>query len=124
MLSVLSKRKNRLNQSGFSLIELLIVISIILIILAIALPKLNQAKMNAQETAALSQIQTLHKAETMYYSQFGRYATSLAEFNPRHLVRRREHRLCVRRSGHTNGLFHYSRAKIIRQQWPAHVLFR
>jgi prepilin-type N-terminal cleavage/methylation domain-containing protein len=82
MLSVLSKRKNRLHQSGFSLIELLIVISIILIILAIALPKLNQAKMNAQETAALSQIQTLHKAETMYYSQFGRYATSLAELGP------------------------------------------
>ena len=82
MPAVLSKRKNRPNESGFSLIELLIVIAIILIILAIALPKLNQARMNAQETAAISQIETLHKAETMYYSQFGRYATSLAELGP------------------------------------------
>jgi type IV pilus assembly protein PilA len=82
MLSVLSKRTKRLNESGFSLIELLIVIAIILIILAIALPKLNQARMNAQETAAISQIETIHKAETMYYSQFGRYATSLAELGP------------------------------------------
>ena len=82
MPAVLSKRKNRPNEGGFSLIELLIVIAIILIILAIALPKLNQARMNAQETAAISQIETLHKAETMYYSQFGRYATSLAELGP------------------------------------------
>ena len=82
MPAVLSKRKSRRNEGGFSLIELLIVIAIILIILAIALPKLNQARMNAQETAAISQIETLHKAETMYYSQFGRYATSLAELGP------------------------------------------
>jgi type IV pilus assembly protein PilA len=82
MRSVLYQRNRRSRESGFSLIELLIVIAIILIILAIALPKFNQARMNAQETAAIRQISTIHQAETQYYSQFGRYATSLAELGP------------------------------------------
>lgn len=75
-------RRRRSAESGFSLIELLIVIAIILIILAIALPKFNQARMNAQETAAIRQIDTIHQAEVQYYSQFGRYATTLAELGP------------------------------------------
>jgi type IV pilus assembly protein PilA len=67
---------------GFSLIELLIVIAIILIIATIALPKLNRARMYAQETAAISHIRTIHTAQTQYFSQFGRYAASLAELGP------------------------------------------
>ncbi|MBI1896981.1 MAG: prepilin-type N-terminal cleavage/methylation domain-containing protein [Acidobacteria bacterium] len=69
-------------QRGFSLIELLIVVAIILILAAIAVPKLNQNRMLSQETAAIRQIGTIHTAETQYYSQFGRYATSLAELGP------------------------------------------
>jgi prepilin-type N-terminal cleavage/methylation domain-containing protein len=64
---------------GFSLIELLIVVAIILILAAIAAPKLNQNRMHAQETAAVREIQTINTAQTQYYSQFGRYATNLAE---------------------------------------------
>jgi len=82
MGSVLEACRKRSRESGFSLIELLIVIAIILIILAIALPKFNQARMNAQETAAIRQIGTIHQAEVQYYSQFGRYAISLAELGP------------------------------------------
>lgn len=67
---------------GFSLIELLIVIAIILIIATIALPKLNRARMYAQETAAISHIRTLHTAQTQYFSQFGKFAASLAELGP------------------------------------------
>lgn len=67
---------------GFSLIELLIVIAIILIIVAIAAPRLDKARMHSQEMAAIRQIQTLHTAQTQYYSQYGRYATSLAELGP------------------------------------------
>src|ERR1700730_258229 len=67
---------------GFSLIELLIVISIILIIAAIAIPKMNNQLMAAHEMAAIRQITTIHQAETQYYSQFGRYATSLTELGP------------------------------------------
>jgi prepilin-type N-terminal cleavage/methylation domain-containing protein len=67
---------------GFSLIELLIVIAIILIILTVALPKLSKARMYAQETAAIGAIRTLHTAQVQYYSQYGRYASSLAELGP------------------------------------------
>jgi type IV pilus assembly protein PilA len=68
--------------SGFSLIELLIVIAIILIILAVALPKLTSARRYAQEMAAEKAITTIHTAETQYYSQFGNYATSLTQLGP------------------------------------------
>ena len=67
---------------GFSLIELLIVVAIILIIITIALPKLSRARMYSQETAAIAAIRTLHTAQVQYNSQFGRYATSLAELGP------------------------------------------
>lgn len=67
---------------GFSLIELLIVIAIILIIITIAVPKYNQTQMYMRETAAVKAIQTIHQMEVQYQSQFGRYATSLAELGP------------------------------------------
>jgi prepilin-type N-terminal cleavage/methylation domain-containing protein len=73
-----SSRRRR----GFTLIELLIVVAIILIIAAIALPKLNTARMHTQEMAAVQQIKTLHAAEAQYYSQFGAYATKLDQLGP------------------------------------------
>jgi len=73
-------RKDR--RRGFSLIELLIVIAIILVIVTIAVPQYNKQMMSAHETAAIQAIQTIHAVETQYYSQFGRYATSLAELGP------------------------------------------
>ncbi len=74
-------RKTRWSR-GFSLIELLIVIAIILIIAAMALPKLNRARMYTQETAAIKAIGTIHTAQAQYFSQFGRFATSLTELGP------------------------------------------
>lgn len=71
--------RQRQSRRGFSLIELLIVVAIILILAAIAAPKLNQNRMHAQETATIREIQTIHTAQTQYYSQFGRYATTLME---------------------------------------------
>jgi type IV pilus assembly protein PilA len=67
---------------GFSLIELLIVIAIILIILAIAVPRLSVAQMSAHEMAVAREIQTINTAQAQYMSQFGRYAISLAELGP------------------------------------------
>ena len=71
---------------GFSLIEVLIVIAIILIIAAIAVPPMNEQLRIAHETAAIEQIRTIHAAETQYYAQSGRYAPSLAEFGTASLV--------------------------------------
>jgi prepilin-type N-terminal cleavage/methylation domain-containing protein len=73
---------NLRQRRGFSLIELLIVIAIILIIITIAVPKLSRARMYSQETAAIGAIRTLHTAQVQYYSQYGKYATSLTELGP------------------------------------------
>ncbi len=75
-------RSNRNARRGFTLIELLIVIAIILIIAAIALPRLDKARMHTQEMAAIQQIRTIHTAETQYYSQFGHFAESLTALGP------------------------------------------
>lgn len=72
--------RNR-RRRGFTLIELMIVIAIILIIAAIAVPKMNNQMMAAHEMAAIRQITTIHQAETQYYSQFGKYA-ALPELGP------------------------------------------
>ena len=72
----------RNRRKGFSLIELLIVIAIILIIITMALPRLTRARMYTQEVAAMAAIRTIHTAQTLYLSQFNRYATSLAELGP------------------------------------------
>jgi prepilin-type N-terminal cleavage/methylation domain-containing protein len=73
-------RKRR--AGGFSLIELLIVIAIILIILAIAVPKLGSARMNASEMAVYKELQTINTMQTQYMSQFGTFATTLAQLGP------------------------------------------
>jgi type IV pilus assembly protein PilA len=75
-------RTPRTRQRGFSLIELLIVIAIILIIITVAVPKFQKAQMFARDMGAEKALQTIHQMEVQYQSQYGRYANSLAELGP------------------------------------------
>lgn len=67
-------------QEGFSLIELLIVVAIILIIAAIAMPNLMVARMSANEASAVQSLRTIQSAETLYVTTYPTvgFSTTLA----------------------------------------------
>ena len=67
-------------QKGFSLIELLIVVAIILIIAAIAIPNLLRARIAANESSAVASVRTLNTAQISYNSAYPTvgFAASLA----------------------------------------------
>src|SRR5260370_487917 len=70
-------------QKGFSLIELLIVVAIILIIAAIAIPNLLKSKMAANESSAVGSVRTINTGEVTYAAgcpNIG-YSATLPELN-------------------------------------------
>ncbi|MCY4593700.1 MAG: prepilin-type N-terminal cleavage/methylation domain-containing protein [Bryobacterales bacterium] len=77
----MSSRERRRNR-GFSLIELLIVIAIILIISAVAIPRIMSIKQMANQVAAIKSCETINTAQMQYFTQFHRYASTLAELGP------------------------------------------
>jgi type IV pilus assembly protein PilA len=58
-------------EEGFSLIELLIVVAIILVIAAIAIPNFLRARMAANEAAAVENSRTITSAQVIYYTTYG-----------------------------------------------------
>ena len=72
----------RTKQKGFSLIELLIVVAIILIIAAIAIPNLLRSKMAANEASAVGSLRTLNTASVTYSTSYNTYPGTLAVLGP------------------------------------------
>ena len=75
---------NGSRQRGFSLIELLIVVAIILIIAAIAIPNFLKSKMAANEAATVASMRTLNTAMVTYQSQCPAvgYPATLVDLGP------------------------------------------
>ena len=71
-------------QNGFSLIELLIVVAIILIIAAIAIPNLLRARIAANEASAVASLRTINTAEVTYLTAYPTtgYSITLAALGP------------------------------------------
>lgn len=73
-------RLRTLSNAGFSLIELLVVVAVILIIAGIAIPNFLRSKMAANETAAVANMRTITTSNVVYSTTYGiGYAASLAK---------------------------------------------
>lgn len=70
------------DSKGFSLIELLIVVAIILIIAAIAIPNLLRSRIAANQASAVGSLRTYNTAEVTYASTYTGYSSTLGYLGP------------------------------------------
>jgi type IV pilus assembly protein PilA len=72
----------RNRQKGFSLIELLIVVAIILVIAAFAIPALLRSKIAANQSSAVGSLRSLNTSFTAYSTSYGQYPAALGNLGP------------------------------------------
>jgi type IV pilus assembly protein PilA len=83
MLSQKTVLRHKRHAAGFSLIELMIVVAVIIIIAALAVPQLLRARMAANEAAAVSALRTLSTQEINYLSSWSQgYSQTLLALGP------------------------------------------
>jgi prepilin-type N-terminal cleavage/methylation domain-containing protein len=70
------------NPRGFSLIELLIVVAVILVIAAIAIPNLMRSRAAANQASAVGSLHVMNTAEATYSSTYGGYSPTLGYLGP------------------------------------------
>ncbi len=76
----LGRNRGKKASAGFSLIELLVVVAVILIVAAIAIPNFIRSKMRANEAAAVANLRNITTAETVYSTTYGiGYTTALVQ---------------------------------------------
>jgi len=69
----------RKNQQGFSLMELMVAVGIILVILTMVMPHVTAARIRTNEVSALRTISAIHTAQAQYQSQTNKFAVALPE---------------------------------------------
>jgi len=69
-MKTLLQNSRRPRQNGFTLMELLIVISIMLILMLIAIPNFNKMKAQANETSAINSLQAIYKAQIQFQTTY------------------------------------------------------
>lgn len=78
-----AERALRRRAAGFSLIELLIVVAIILILAAIAVPNFLRSRMAANEAASVAACKKITTAQVVYLTTYGRgFSQTLAQLGP------------------------------------------
>jgi type IV pilus assembly protein PilA len=75
-------------RAGFSLIELLVVVAIVMILSAVAIPGMKEAIMTSHHSAAVQTIRTIHATQAQFYGQFRRFAKDLGELASARLIDR------------------------------------
>ncbi|MGA7884374.1 MAG: type II secretion system protein [Acidobacteriaceae bacterium] len=77
----LLRRRSQNGEAGFTLMELLIVISIMLILMLFAIPNMLHLKSQANETSAIQSLQAIREAEMQFNSMYpaNGYACALSE---------------------------------------------
>ncbi len=69
-MCIVLKRRNEHRQRGYTLMELLIVMSVILILMAIAIPNYMNMRSQANETSALQSLRAINSAEIQYETDY------------------------------------------------------